>query len=199
MKNREKETMVETFIDIYKFLLKYNMTPKLHVMDNKCLKLLLDYIEDNKTKIQFVEAYNHKINAAERAIQTFKNHFVAGLCTAHPQFPLQLWCKLLPHAELSLISYVAHVATKKLSAYAVYNGEFNFDKTPLASPSTKALVFEDPNVQNLWDPHAKYAWYVSPAMQHYCCFKFFVPTTKGFTIAQTAIFSKLQHHADIIK
>ena len=102
MKNREKETMVETFKEVYKILIQRNMTPKLHVIDNECSKLLSDYIQNNNTKIQLVEAYNHKINAAERAIQTFKNHFVAGLCTAHPQFPLQLWCKLHPQAEISL-------------------------------------------------------------------------------------------------
>ena len=188
MKNREKETMVETFQQIYDFLIKRNMTPKLHVMDNECSKLLSDYIQNNNTTIQFVEAHNHKINAAERAIQTFKNHFVAGLCTAHPQFPLQLWCELLPQAEISLNLLRRARCNNKLSAYAVYNGEFNFDKTPLAPPGTKALVFEDPSVRNSWAPHAKDAWYVSPAMQHYRCFKFFVPSTRGFTTAQTAKF-----------
>ena len=117
-----------------------------------------------------------------------KNHFVAGLCTAHPQFPLQLWCELLPQAEISLNLLRRARCNNKLSAYAVYNGEFNFDKTPLAPPGTKALVFEDPSVRNSWAPHAKDAWYVSPAMQHYRCFKFFVPSTRGFTTAQTVKF-----------
>ena len=55
MKNREKETMVETFKDIYKFLLKRNMIPKLHVMDNKCSKLLSDYIKYNKQKFNLLK------------------------------------------------------------------------------------------------------------------------------------------------
>ena len=65
--------------------------------------MLQDYLEgNNDTKIQCMEAHNHRINAAEQAVQTFKNHFIAGLRTAHPDFRLQLWCKLLPHVEMTL-------------------------------------------------------------------------------------------------
>ena len=189
MKNREKETMVNTFTEIYNFLKRRKLAPKLHVMDNECSKLLMNYIEDNnQTKIQFVEAHNHQINAAERAIRTFKDHFIAGLCTAHPQFPLQLWCELLPHAELSLNLLRRARCNSRLSAYAVCHGEFNFDKTPLAPPGTKALVFEPHSTRRSWAPHAKDAWFVGPALQHYQCFRFFIPATKGFTTAQTANF-----------
>ena len=65
MKNREKETMVKTFTEVYDFLQLRKLTPKLHIMDNKCSKVLMHYIEGNiDTKIQFVEAHNHHINAA---------------------------------------------------------------------------------------------------------------------------------------
>ena len=164
------------------------MTPKLHVMDNECSKILSKFIESNGTKIQLVEPHQHRVNAAERAIQTFKNHFIAGLCTVHPQFPLQLWCELLPHAEITLNLLRQARANSKLSAYAILEGEFNFNKTPLAPPGTKALIFDDPKKRTSWAPRAKDAWFVSPAMKHYCCFKFFVPSSKGFQVAQTAKF-----------
>ena len=32
-------------------------------------------------KYQLVPPSNHRANNAERAIQTFKNHFIAGLCS----------------------------------------------------------------------------------------------------------------------
>jgi hypothetical protein len=44
----------------------------------------------------------HHHNAAERAIRTFKNHFVAILCGADVKFPLHLWDRLLPQATASL-------------------------------------------------------------------------------------------------
>ena len=71
-------------------------------MDNECSKDIQKIVEANNTKIQFVEPHQHRVNAAERAIQTFKNHFIAGLCTVDNAFPLQLWCELLRQAEIFL-------------------------------------------------------------------------------------------------
>ena len=105
-----------------------------------------------------------------------------------PKFPLQLLCKFLPQAEITLNLLHKACCNNKLSAYAVLEGKFNFDKALLAPPGTKALVFNDPKKRTSWAPHAKDTWYVSPTLQHYCCFLFFVPSKKGFTVAQTAKF-----------
>jgi hypothetical protein len=53
-------------------------------------------------KIQLVPPHNHGINAAERAIGTVKEHFVAALATVDMLCPLQLWDKFLPQVELRL-------------------------------------------------------------------------------------------------
>ena len=75
-----------------------------------------------------------------KCFDAFKNHFVAGLSTVFKSFPLQLWCALLQQTELTLnFLRTSHINTK-LSAYAVLKGQFNFNKTPLAPPGTKALV-----------------------------------------------------------
>ena len=72
-------------------------------MDNKCSMTVKNFIQqDMKARIKFVEANNHRVNAAERAIQTFKNHFVSGLCTLDNTFILQLCCAILQQAELTL-------------------------------------------------------------------------------------------------
>ena len=158
-------------------------------MDNEWSNILKDFIQNDKdSKIQFVEPQQHWDNASKRAIQTFKNHFISSLCTAHPQFSLQLWHKFLPQAELTLHLLRKSQCNDKISDYAVLEVEFNFDKTLLAPPGTRALVFDDPKTCMSWAPHAKDSWYVSPALQHYHCFKFYVPSTKGFTTAQTAKF-----------
>ena len=51
---------------------------------------------------QLVPPGVHRRNAAERAIRTFKNHFIAGLCSTDKNFPLHLWDQLVPQAELTL-------------------------------------------------------------------------------------------------
>ena len=45
--------------------------------------------------MQFLEPCMHRVNAAERAIQTCNNHLVAGLSTVDKKFSMQLWNELL--------------------------------------------------------------------------------------------------------
>ena len=64
----------------------------MHVLDNECSQQLKQYIQQNRnTTIQLTEADNHSVNAAERAIQTAKNHIIAGFCTVNKDYPMQLW------------------------------------------------------------------------------------------------------------
>ena len=83
------------------------------------------------------------MNAAERAIGTFKSHFIAGLATTDPKFPIRLWDQLLPQAELTLNLLRTSRINKNLSAYAQLDGMFDYNKTPLAPPGTRVLLFED--------------------------------------------------------
>eukprot|EP00804_Cyclotella_cryptica_P014577 CCRYP_004839-RA/>CCRYP_004839-RA protein AED:0.43 eAED:0.43 QI:0/-1/0/1/-1/0/1/0/154 len=76
----------------------------------------------------------------------------------------------------------------KLSAYAILEGQFEFDKTLLAPVGTKALVFLDPKKRTSWNTHAVDAWYVGPAKKHHRNFKFYIPETRGYVIANTAKF-----------
>jgi hypothetical protein len=102
MKNRENESMVVAYKDIYEYLTSKNFKPKLNVTDNECSKAVQSYIASQDVDWQLVEPHNHRVNAAERAIQTFKNHFIAGLATVDQEFPLQLWCYLLEQADMTL-------------------------------------------------------------------------------------------------
>ena len=43
---------------------------------------------------QLVTPGEHRCNAVERAIQTFKNHFIVSLCSTNKHFPLHLWDRI---------------------------------------------------------------------------------------------------------
>jgi hypothetical protein len=53
----------------------------------------------NEVEYQLVPYHCHRRNATERAIRSFEEHFVAGLSSVDPTFPLHLWDRLLPQAE----------------------------------------------------------------------------------------------------
>ena len=102
MRNRSDAEMIKAYKSIYEYLESKGFKPQFNVTDNECSKTIKDYLKQQKTTVQIVEPDNHRVNAAERAIQTFKNHFIAGLSTVDPNFPMQLWDELLPQAQDTL-------------------------------------------------------------------------------------------------
>lgn len=101
LKSRNDSDIITTNKKLYNMLKKSYIQPKLHIMDNEASKTLKTFITNNNTEYQLVEPYNCQVNAAERAICTFKN-FIAGLRSVDPDFPIYLWNQLLPKAQFTL-------------------------------------------------------------------------------------------------
>ena len=91
-------------------------------------------MEHKKVDFQLAPPHIHRRNAAERAIRTFKDHFLAGLASLDPTFPMYLWDRLISQANTSLNLLRQSRLNPKLSAYAYLNGSFNHMRTPLAPP-----------------------------------------------------------------
>jgi hypothetical protein len=102
MKNRQGPTIVEAYAILHKRLFTTGLKPRLQGLDNECSKLLKEFMHANDVNFQLVPPGIHRRNAAERAIRTFKNHFIAGLCSVDKNFPIHLWDQLLPQAEITL-------------------------------------------------------------------------------------------------
>ena len=75
----------------------------LQILDNEAS---VEYNRATNTKwndnYQLVPPNTHQRNAAERAIHTFKAHFLSILAGVAPDFPKHLWDLLLPQTELTL-------------------------------------------------------------------------------------------------
>jgi len=80
---------------------------------------------------QLVPAGQHRRNAAERAIRTFKNHFIAGLCSIDKNFPLHLWDCLTHQAVLTLNLMRGSRINPNLSAWAQVYRNYDFNRTPI--------------------------------------------------------------------
>ena len=90
MKSRSDESFIEAYKEMYKELDTKGFKPTLNVTDNECSKAVQNYITSQNVGYLLVEPNNHRVNAAKRAIQTFKNHFISGLCSVNDGFMLQL-------------------------------------------------------------------------------------------------------------
>eukprot|EP00804_Cyclotella_cryptica_P002987 CCRYP_005999-RA/>CCRYP_005999-RA protein AED:0.31 eAED:0.31 QI:0/0/0/1/1/1/3/0/532 len=74
----------------------------------------------------------HRRNAAEVVIRNFKSHLLCILTGVADDFPMTLWDKLLPQAEVTINLLRQSNATPTVSAYAHLNGAFDYNKMPLA-------------------------------------------------------------------
>jgi hypothetical protein len=102
MPTRTDTAMITAFKEVIKVLRTHGYHLALNVMDNKCSTAVERYIRSEKINIQLVPPHNHQANAAEQAIATFKEHFIAALATVNQLCPLQLWDEFLPQVELTL-------------------------------------------------------------------------------------------------
>eukprot|EP00957_Ditylum_brightwellii_P170085 12946498-Ditylum_brightwellii.AAC.1 len=64
-------------------------------MDNETSKELIDWIEhQQETRVELTQPDMHQQNLGERAIQIWKDHFIAELAGLPKEFPLAYWCNL---------------------------------------------------------------------------------------------------------
>ena len=186
IKNRSAESILEAYKICHARLSKAGLKPKLHRLDNECSRILKEYMtEEAQVDYQIVPPGVHRRNAAERAIRTFKNHLIAGLCSTHPDFPMKLWDRLIPQAEITLNLLRGSRMNPKLSAYAQIHGPFDYNRTPLAPPGTRILVHEKSSSRGTWAPHAVDGWCVGPALEHYRCYTTHIWSTKAERITDT--------------
>jgi hypothetical protein len=187
MKNRTGPAILAAYQHAITMLSARGLRPQLQKLDNEASSALQQFMTSQDIDFQLAPPHVHRRNAAERAIRTFKNHFIAGLCTTDPEFPLHLWDRLLPHALLTLNLLRGSRINPNLSAWAQLHGAFDYNKTSLAPPGTRVLVHEKPSVRGTWAPHAVDGWYIGPAMKHYRCHRVWIWETRAERIADTLV------------
>ena len=80
MNNICDKEMIRVFRYLTEYLKIQRIHPGFHFMDNEASTALKLTMTTINIKYQLVPPSNHRAINAERAIQTFKNHFIAGLC-----------------------------------------------------------------------------------------------------------------------
>ena len=102
IKNREAKSITSAWTSMNTKFAVAGIQPKVYLLDNEISKEFKAALHKANVTFQLVPPHCHRANLAERAIQTFKAHFKAGLASVDPDFPLTEWDRLLPHAVLTL-------------------------------------------------------------------------------------------------
>ena len=138
--------LIKGYKTIHNLLSECGLAPKMHYLDNECPKVLQQFMTEKDERFQIVPPHLHRRNSAERAIQTFKNHFIAGLSRINKNFPIHRWCRLLLHCLLTFKLLRPSIINPKLSAYTQLHGAFDFNRTPLVPPGIKIIIHNKPAI-----------------------------------------------------
>jgi hypothetical protein len=155
------------------------------VLDNKALEAFKKEIRKN-CKVQLVPPDNHRRNLAERAIQTFKNHFKAIIAGVDDSF--WLWDKLPPQTILTLNLLRQSNVAPTVSAYAYINGPFDYNAIPLAPMGCAVQMHESTNRRTTWAENSIDGWYLRTSPEHYWCHVIHVKKTRSEQISDTVLF-----------
>jgi hypothetical protein len=150
-------------------------------MDNQANTVMKQYLTNKGCANMLVEPHNHRVNAAERAIQTFKAHFISALATTDSDFPLQLWDCLTPQVVATLNMLRPARINTAMSTYEAIYSPYDWNWYPLAPPGCKAVIYEAPEVRGSWASHGTDAWCVSLSLDHYHCNHYFLSRRLGHT------------------
>ena len=122
LKTRSGLDLKTAYQKLHILLTKRGLKPHLHILDNECPNVLKTFMRELNKSFQLVPPHIHCRNSSERAIRTFKEHFIAGLSITHKYFPLHPWCRILPHVSLTIILLRKSRMNPKLSGYAQLHG-----------------------------------------------------------------------------
>jgi hypothetical protein len=156
MKSQSASEWVKAYDAIHQELTVKGFKPRLQTLDNEASTALKNFFTTNDVEYQLVPPHCHRRNAAERAIQTFKENFVAGLSSVDPSFPLHFWDRLLPQAEITLNLLRTSRLHPQLSAAAHFHGLVDYNKTAFAPPGCKIIAHEKPGNRRTWAPHGQH-------------------------------------------
>eukprot|EP00804_Cyclotella_cryptica_P014586 CCRYP_020641-RA/>CCRYP_020641-RA protein AED:0.25 eAED:0.25 QI:0/0/0/1/1/1/3/0/614 len=106
--------------------------PTRQVLDNEISAAYKLAITASGMTYQLVPPDDHRRNIAEKAIQTWKDHFIAVISGTDAKFPLHLWCQLLPQMEPQLCLLWQSNTYPHISSHTHLYGHHDYNAHPLS-------------------------------------------------------------------
>ena len=159
--------------------------PNWHILDNEAPEELKQAIRENKCRVELTPTDQHRQNAAERAIQTFKGHFISVLAGVADGFPINQWDELLPQTILTLNLLRKSNVAPNISAYAYHHGTFDYNRMPIAPMGCSVQFHIKPSRRKTFGEHSGDGFYLRTSAEHYRTHVFFCKKTRAKRLADT--------------
>ena len=162
--------------------------PKRQVLDNEASAAYRTAIKESNMEYQLVPPDDHRRNVAEKAIQTWKDHFIANLSGTADTFPLHLWDQCIPQMERQLNLLSQSNANPKISTYAHLYGHHDYNAMPFVPIGMETLVHDRPHRRKSFAEHCSKGWVLGTSPEHYRCWKVHSKDTNANRISGRVFF-----------
>ena len=176
-KSRKKADLLSTFARGMEFFHNHGVHPRVIRMDNEISNDFRDMLRAQQLELDLVPPHSHRRNTAERCIRTAKNHLIAIMATAHPDFPLDGIKRLAEQAEITLNLLRASPTAPVTAWEDMYGRPYDFNRHPIGPQGTKVVIHD--KTRGTWAPHGLDGYYVGPVMDGYRNARVYVPATRS--------------------
>ena len=139
-------------------------------------------------KYQLVLPNDHRHNVAEKARQTFKDHFVVVLRGTDDNFSLQLWCQIPRQVEHQLNMLHKSRTVPTMSAFEHMYGQRRYDAHPWAVLRYEVKMHVMSAQRQRWEAHTKTGYYLGTSWGYYRCHEVWIKDTHATRVGQTVFF-----------
>ena len=169
-KSRFNKYILLSYSAIMQRITDCNMMVDLQILDNE---EITDYKGIIKSEwgvgSQLLPPHIHHRNSAERAIRTFKAHFLSTLAGIAPTFSKNLWDLIPSQTELTLNLLRQSKLDPNILAWEYLKGSFDYKATPLGPIGCPVMIHRKISNCKSWDFIGKYGWSIGVALDHYLC------------------------------
>ena len=127
--------------------------PKRQVLDNKTSMAYRQEIMSTGMTYQLVPPDDHRQNISKKTIQTWKYHFITVCSGVSSNFPMHMWCRLIPKSEKQLLLLRQSNVNPNVSAFAYLYGPHNYNAQPFFPISMEAKIHDKPSQRKIFAQH----------------------------------------------
>ena len=130
MKNRTEWEMMLARRRALQQVHAVGITPKRKVLDNKTSMEYRQEIMATGMTYQLVPPDDHRRNISNKKTQMGEYQFIVVCSGVSTNFPMHLWCSLIPQAEKKLLLLRKSNVNPNISALAYLYGPHNYNRQP---------------------------------------------------------------------
>ena len=134
---------------------------------------------------QLVPPDDHRRNIAGKTIQTWKDHFIAVCSGVSTNFPMHLWCRIIPQSEKQLLLLRQSNFNPKISDFAYLYGPHNYNAQPLIPIGMEAMIHDKPSRLKNFAQHCRKGFVLGLSPEHYWCWNLWTTSTKSTIVSGT--------------